>query len=271
MTHDVSIVTAFFDIGRASWQVGGRASEFSRSNEQYLHWFANLAPLKNSMVIFTEKQFADEVLALRREHGLEAATNIMVIDDLFAPNGPLADQLGSIKRTMRPELLSFVCNPMVPEYWNADYVVLSLLKTTLVCTAAKLGLNASPQVAWIDFGYCRDARRFDRNSPWRFDCGDRMNLFFIREPDDRPIFDIIRTGDVYFQGCHLVGPEQSWFRLRQLIDESAAALLDCGLVDDDQTTLLMAYRRNPALFRIHPVDPSDWFVIFQKFNTAWTA
>ena len=108
MTHDISIVTAFFDIGRASWQLGGQPSTFRRSSQQYLTWFENLAPLKNSMVIFTEKQFAEGVFELRRTHGLESATNVMVIDDLFAPDGPLADQLTAIRRTIRPELHSVV-------------------------------------------------------------------------------------------------------------------------------------------------------------------
>lgn len=89
MIHDISIVTAFFDIGRSEWSFGGQSS-FRRSNEQYLRWFANLAPLKNSMVIFTEQQFADQVMALRRENELESATNVMVIDDLFGRDGPLA-------------------------------------------------------------------------------------------------------------------------------------------------------------------------------------
>ena len=153
-----------------------------------------------------------------------------------------------------------------PEHWCELYVLLNALKSVFVCTAIKLQLNTNEQVAWIDFGYCRDDQRFDPNLPWRFDCDDRMNLFHIREPDDRPLFDIVRSGDVYFQGCHIVGPAKCWFRLRQLLDEAILSLLACGLVDDDQTALLMAYRRAPNFFQIHAVDPSDWFVIFRKFN-----
>jgi protein YibB len=266
MKHDVSVVTAFFDIGRASWQLGKHASVFRRSCEQYLNWFGNLASLKNSMVIFTEERFADQVLALRCQHGLQSVTKIIVIENLFGAQGPLASQIASVSMTMRPELHAFVKNSEAPEFQSAKYVVLCLLKTVLVNTVIKLQLNNSPQVAWIDFGYCRDGDRFDQTVPWCFDCGDRMNMFYLREPDDRPIFDIIKSGDVYFQGCHLVGPQHTWSRLQQLVDEAVASLLVCGLIDDDQTALLMAYRRDPELFRIHAVDPSDWFVIFRKFQ-----
>ena len=273
--YDVSIVSAFFDIGRGSWpeNVNGLAVPqwLVRSTDTYFAWFDNLARLKNQIVVFTEKKFAAPILEIRKRHGLEAMTSIMVCDDLFGPDGRLA-QLGTrFQARMRPELHAFVLNPGCPEYWNADYVMINALKSVFICEAIKLGLNAHQQVAWIDFGYCRDDRRFDCSTPWRFDCGDRMNLFYIREPDDRPIFDIVRTGDVYFQGCHFVGPARSWFCFKELMDEAMASLLACGLVDDDQTTILMAYRRAPELFRIHAVDPSDWFVVLRDFSTPCPA
>ncbi len=270
MTEDVSIVTAFFDIGRGDWH--GEASGhliprwLARSNETYLGWFNNLARLRNQIVVFTEEKFADTILDIRKRHGLESITSIMVCDNLLGPNGRLADIVSLLRTRMRQEFHEFVRDAGCPEYWNADYVMLNALKTVFVCTTTDLRLNAHEQIAWIDFGYCRDDRRFDPTVPWRFDCDGRMNLFYIREPDDRPIFEIVRTGDVYFQGCHIVGPADCWFRFSQLIDEAMASLLACGLVDDDQTALLMAYRRAPELFRIHAVDPADWFVIFRKFR-----
>jgi Bacterial protein of unknown function (HtrL_YibB) len=91
-----------------------------------------------------------------------------------------------------------------------------------------------------------------------------MNIFYVREPDDRPIFDIIRSGSQYIQGCHLVGPADAWIRFRELMDEALRSLLACGLVHHDEPRILMAYRRAPELFKIHAVDPSDWFVIFKQ-------
>ncbi len=266
---DISIVSAFFDIGRGGWlgDVNGQpVSRWQRSVDTYLEWFDNLARLKNQIVIFTEQKFAEKLLEIRRRHGLDAMTNVLVCDDLFGPNGKLADLRAQFEARMRPELHNLVLNPTLPEYWNPDYVLINALKSAMVCATLRLRLNIHRQVAWIDFGYCRDDLRFDPAIPWRFDCGDRMNLFYIRQPDNRPIFDIVRTGDVYFQGCHLVGPDICWFRFAELIDEAMSSLLACGLVDDDQTALLMAYRRAPELFRIHAVDASDWFVIFRNFG-----
>ena len=256
MNYDVIVVTSFFDIGRGNWPY------FKRESEQYLEWFENLAQLTNQMVIFTERKFFSQILEIRAKYGLEHQTSVIVCEypfnrDVWAINSAMS----------RPEFISFVHNQQCPEYWSSAYVIICTQKPTFVSTAIDiLRLSDSDQVAWIDFGYCRDDKRFDKSVPWRFDCQGKMNLFYSRKPDDRPIFDIVRTGDVYFQGCHMVGPSHSWKELRGLIDDSLSSLLACGLVDDDQTALLMAYRHKSELFQIHANDPSDWFTVMRDFR-----
>jgi protein YibB len=266
----VSIVTAFFDLGRSNWQgeVNGRPIHGSqiRSNEQYLTWFNNLARMKNQMIILTERKFVAPILEMRRKCGLEPITSVMVCDGVFAPNGPLIQMIGLITQSIRPEFQAFVRDPALPEYWNAKYIMMTHLKSVLVCSAIRLGLNLHRQVAWMDFGYCRDDRRFEIGVPWRFDCRERMNLFYMREPDNRPVFDIVRTGDVYFQAGVIVGPAERWFRFTQLMDEAISSLLSCGLVDDEQTAMVMSYRREPELFRINAVNSPDWFSVLRKFH-----
>src|SRR6476661_7858717 len=100
-SQDVTIVTAFFDIGRGDWlgDVKGLPVEvFRRSNDLYMQWFRNLAPIKNDMVIFTESQFAESVLKARREHGLESITTVLIYENLFGSGGYLHHQRESIAR-----------------------------------------------------------------------------------------------------------------------------------------------------------------------------
>jgi protein YibB len=268
--HDVSIVSAFFDIGRGGWssEVNGVPVPAwqKRSTDTYLERFDNLARLRDQMVIFTEERFAGAILDIRRQHGLEELTAILVCDDLLGENGQLADLYRSIELTMGSELHGLVHNPGYPEFWNPDYVLLMSLKPVFVCAALDLGLIAHAQIAWVDFGYCRDDQRFDPAVPWQFDCGGRMNIFYVQAPDDRPIFDVIRSGAQYFQGCHLVGPADCWPRFRELMDDAWVSLLACGLVHHDEPSILMAYRAMPELFRANAVDPTDWFVLFRKFR-----
>jgi len=123
-------------------------------------------------------------------------------------------------------------------------------------------------IAWIDFGYCRDNDRFDSITPWRFNAQNKMNLFYILTLNDEPVFSIVKEGDVYFQGGHLIGNQSNWVDFEREIDISFRSLMDCGFIDDDQTLILMAYRRNPSSYIIHPVDAADWFIIFKYFNSS---
>jgi protein YibB len=276
-----TIVTAFFDIGREGW-AGAVAGDhiapwvsnvqvpdfFARSNQLYLDRFANLAALKNPMVIFTEDCFCQFIHDARRAHGLQGQTRIIACRSPFRASTPLDHVIERTRRAIaRPEFGNFVARPYCPEHWNPHYVVMTMFKFTIVNTAIEMGLVETPSLAWIDFGYCRDDDRFDKTRSWSFSCGDKIHIFYIQEPDDRPIFDVVRSGAVYFQACHIVSPTARWAEYLPLIEDAFSALLDCGLPDDEQTAMLMAYRRMPSLFCTHPVDPSDWFVIFKQ---SWT-
>jgi protein YibB len=280
-TDTPTIVTAFFDLGRENW-AGAVAGQhiapwmssvevpdfFARSNQLYLDRFASLAPLKNPMVIFTEDRFCQFVHDARRAHGLLDQTRIVACKSPFRTSTPLDHAIERTRKAIaRPEYGSFVARPYCPEHWNPHYVVMTMFKFTLVNTAIEMGLIDTPSLAWIDFGYCRDQDRFDKTRPWSFACGDKIHIFHIEEPDDRPIFDVVRSGAVYFMACHILSPTARWAEYLPLIEDAFRALLDCGLPDDEQTAMLMAYRRMPSLFCTHAVDPSDWFVIFKQ---SWT-
>jgi hypothetical protein len=157
-------------------------------------------------------------------------------------------------------------HPDAPEYREPRYVLVNALKSAFVNAAADLGVIEAAQVAWVDFGYCQDDTPFDRTRPWRFDAGDRINLFHVAALDSQPITRVVRRGDVYFQGCHIVGPTGAWRAFAREIADALEALLACDLIDDDQTMLLMAWRRDPARYRVHGVAPSDWRVLFRRFN-----
>ena len=263
--NDITIITAFFDIGRGEWR--DRGARFQRTVDDYFMMFARLAKLKNQMIVFTEPRLAARALALRRANGLEDRTVIVTIADLFDSDlvGPIK---AAVERRMSDLFRQWVIKPESPEYREPRYVLVNALKSAFVCTALNLGLVEAPQVAWIDFGYCRDDERFDPAEPWRFDAGDRINLFHIVALDDAPITRVVRTGTVYFQGCHIVGPTAAWPALAKEMSGGLAALLACDLVDDDQTLLLMAWRKSPHSYRIHPVRSQDWFVVFRRFRSG---
>jgi protein YibB len=271
--HDsISVVTAFFDINRGDWNQGSSeiASKYQRSVDDYFKYFEYLAFLKNEMIVFIEPHLASRVLDVRRAAGLEDRTVIFTIDAIFDCPG-VREVLAAISSQMTDGFRGFVWRPTAPEYNKADYVLINALKTSFVCTALDQHAIGAPQVAWIDFGYTRDPNCFDRGQEWRYFAGDKINLFNIFRLDQRPIYDIVRGGEVYFQGCHIIGPAGAWARFNRQISDALVSMLDCNLIDDDQTLMLMAWRRDPDAFIVHRrrIDPElDWRFVFRRFQTG---
>jgi protein YibB len=260
------IVTAFFDLRRAEWSCEqGAPSKFKRSIDQYFGYFANLAPLKNAFVVFTEPKFAAEALQARRRHGLEHRTVLVTVDRLFE-TGPVAQAVADARKRMTPRFHQWLLQPEKPEFREPRYPVLTGLKAAFVNTALRLSLVKAEQLAWIDFGYCRDRGPFDRADPWRFDAGGRMNLFCMAEPDHRPIASVVRFGEPYFHGAHMIAPTAAWPDFAAEMARAFEALLAFDLIDDDQTLMLMAWRRRPDRYRLHGIPLANYRDLFREFN-----
>jgi protein YibB len=271
MENDITIVTAFFDLGRGSLptEVRGRVLPHyqHRNNDTYFDYFNKQAKLQNDMVVYTTKDFAEKVHDIRKQYGLENRTKIVIMDSY------LPDEMKPYKQAIEkiqssPAYIDKITNPHLIEYWHTDYVLVNIFKAFYVTHAINSGLVKTDLTAWIDFGYCRNDTTVPPSSKWSYNFDvNKMHLFNIRtiEPE-RPIDSIIYTGDVYIMGCHIVGGTKQWEYFRGLIIGCLNKLIEHNLIDDDQTLLLMSYLTNPSEFELHYVDPSDWFIIFKKFN-----
>lgn len=270
---DITIVTAFFDVGRGRIpaRVNGRPvpAYQRRSNETYFEYFNMLAAMKNDMVVFTQPEFLDAVLEIREKHGLADKTEVVVYADFdFEEYYGMLERMNAVMQS--EEYISKIDNPELIEYWNAPYNLINYMKSHFCTHAIELGLVNTEKVAWIDFGYCRSMQTLSSNCEWDYDFDkDKIHLFNLKDINpDRPVENIIKTGDVYIMGCHIVAGTHMWPKLKELVFGNANKLLDQNLVDDDQTIMLLSYLEKPELFELHPVDPSNWFIIFNKFNTA---
>jgi protein YibB len=264
-----TIVTAFFDTQRESWTTRfGETVEARIDANVYLSRFAHLARLKNPMVVFTQAEFAENVLQARRVNGLEGLTTILVIDDIFAAPSlrPALDAIAA--RMNNPLFQRMLRAPHLPEFRQPRYVFIVTLKFLFVQTAIELGGVATPHVSWVDFGYCRKDGQFDATRPWTFDPKGKVNLFHVLQPDEAPVFAIVRSGEMYFIANHMIAPRQAWAKFALAIATSFDCLLECGLIDDEQTMMLMAWRREPSAYILHPLPPKHWFTTFHVRSDA---
>lgn len=274
--EEVTIVTAFVDIGRGEWTgwMNGKPlpAFLPRTTETYMVRFKKLTKLKNRIVCFTQTKFFDEIRAMRED------IELIDIDTLFSDHQYFYNTITKIHENK--EYLEYIKNPHFPEYWSPEYVIINALKSHFVCYAIQNGLCHTDTTAWIDFGYCRPHTVCPEGMLWKFDTQGKINLFSEKETIEqlwsRPIFKTVFTNEVHIQGCHIVAPNKLWPKLKDSVNSALTSLFNVDLIDDDQTLLLMAYRADPDSYHInnklpppphtHAQGDQDWFIIFEKYQ-----
>jgi protein YibB len=256
---ELAIVTAFFNIKRADWKT------FSRSSEVYLKYFSKWARIKNYLVIYLDSQdIKEEVIRLRQSYGLEKQTKVILINNIWNVDQLLYKSIQ--KATINRVQQNFRLRPNNPESWNADYNYIMLMKEWVITHAVENNY-VKGKIAWIDFGFNHGNSLYTKEEDfaflWKYDFDDKIYLFNLKELDDRPIFDIVRTMDTYIMGPIIIAPDFMWKTLWHLCRNSMLSLNEAGLVDDDQTILLMAYRKDPNIFIINK---SNWFLPLKEYG-----
>lgn len=268
MSDPVTIVTAFVDIGRGHWE-GVKNNQLippyiKRDTNTYFERFERLTHLGNHIVCFTESKNFSTIDGMRKNNPSRDIT-LISIDTLFEDHHHLVKKIEHVQQD--PVFIKFVTNPASPEYWSPQYVAINMMKSHFCSYAAEKNLSNTGTSAWVDFGYVRDDVFCPPGMLWKFNTQDKINIF-CNNPftHNKPIFDVIRTGEVFIQGCHIVAPDKKWKVLSNMVNESLVTMFEMGLVDDDQTALLMSYRKYTDQFIINKGNPENWFTIFKDYH-----
>jgi protein YibB len=262
--NDITIVTAFFDIGRGDWTPDkGLPHYLHRTNKTYLDRFAHMAEVENPMVVYTSKEFVDDIKFLRKDK----PTEILVLD-FFNTFEKLRSEISEVQKSVEYQAKINPTQVKNPEYWNADYVLVNLLKSSFVTKALQTNLIKTDLVAWMDFGYCRDKSTLNGVKKWQYPF-DKKKIHFFNIKDWKEgtfIQDVIANNDVHITGPCIVADKNMWPSLEALVYHNVIELIKNNLIDDDQTLLLMSYLQKPELFELHKVSGDDWFVAFKEYN-----
>lgn len=262
MNNDITIVTAFFDIGRSEWTPErGFPHYLHRTNETYFERFSHLAKLENEIFVFTTEDNFERIAELREDR----PTTVFEFN-LLDEAQDLRERIELVYSTPSYQRLILPTQRANPEYWNADYVIINLLKSTFACMASIQAKNN--MIAWLDFGYCRDAETLAGVKHWTYPFAqDLIHLFSIKDyQTGTTIHDLIKHNDVHITGPCIVASKQNWKELEFLVMEGVKELIQNFLIDDDQLFLLLSYLAKPDLFQIHKLDPSNWFTVFKNYN-----
>jgi protein YibB len=255
----ITIVTAFFDIGRGDW------TKFARSVDIYFRNFERLCLLDNPIILFTESKHRERLSRLQAK---KANLVVYYEDDLFERH---ADLLAAIGRVQQSEAYKQgILDPQCPEYYEPRYVLVNYLKAQFCESAIRQQGIQSGLVAWIDFGYLKKKRQIPMSLRWDYPYEDKIHMYSLLPVDGEiDITKTVKENIVYIQGCHIIAPAHRWPQMVQLMQGAIDRLFSMGLTDDDQSMLLLAYLASPQDFVIHPADISTRagnFFVFRHVN-----
>lgn len=262
----ITIITAFFDIGRGGWSVeNGHPCYLQRSNEKYFKYFSNLAQLENDMVIFTSQDYVDQIREIR---GDKPTTIINVcLDEKFAD---IKQQISKIQNSeiFREKIGAEQLKN--PEYWSPEYVLVTNLKSYFVNKAIKEGLVHSQLAAWVDFGYCRNLKMLSKIKKWNFTFAEnKVHFFSIKKTFEltaESVQHAIFNNQAFIIGGVIVAAPEKWVNFSKLVYMCQKQMLEQNIVDDDQGIYLQALLVQPDLFEIHYLGEDQWFDVFKRYD-----
>ena len=257
--NEITIVTAFFDIGRKEFAL------YPRTNNEYLEYFEKWARMKNNLIVYTEKKMVEPVKKIRKKFGLLEKTKVIEIENV---------------KTIEPEIYKRMVEVSKNEYFlnfrfiknatsnNAYYDYIMLLKYWFLQDAVQYVDKKCQMMAWLDFGFNHGGKLYTNFEEFAFNwktelSTKKIHMFCLKEIEDKPIFHTVQYLTDNLMGAPIISPvalcEELWYLVRRAIN----SLLDVGFIDDDQLLLTMAYRINPELFELHI---SDWFLPLKEYG-----
>lgn len=251
MSKEITLVTAFFNIGRENYKA------IPRPDSKYMKDFEGWARLRNNLIVYTQPEMKDLILAIRDKFGLKEKTIIIEIEDIYSIEPEILEKMRRI--SIDKYFLDFRYLPNATSNIS-EYSYLMLLKSYFVKDAVERKLT-SEQVAWIDFGFNHggdlyiDPQEFDFE--WNYKFENKIYYFYYKKYDDRPVFEIVRRLSDCIMGCLIIIPACLANDLWILNRNAMETLNDVGLIDDDQLIHLMSYRKKPEIFKMVE---SEWFL-----------
>ncbi|WP_196209748.1 protein YibB [Citrobacter sp. Res13-Sevr-PEB04-36] len=267
MNSSITIVTAFFDIGRGTWTSSkGYSPHLERTAETYIDYFKNLSTLDNEMIIFTSSELKPKIEEIRAEK-----KTTVIVFDIQNKFKNIKDRIKKIQhdddfrdKLEKRQLIN-------PEYWSADYVLVCNLKAYFIKKALELNLVSNEMIAWIDFGYCRTPEVTRGLSHWDYPFNkNKVNFFTIKRGlnpktiDD--VFEHMINNRSFIIGGAIVATQAKWQEFYKLVRYCQIKTLQNNIVDDDQGIFIMCYYLNPQLVQLNHLGKNRWFYLFKMYG-----
>lgn len=270
---NATVVTSFFDIGRAGW--GG---VYARSWDTYLRDAREvLFTLPNTLVFFTQPDLVDVVLAEREAHGLRERTVVVGMAHACMPTAGLWN--ATAQAMCAPGYLDYFWETWAPEQSYPWYSLVMWAKIDFVSAAGALTLPAlasTPYLVWLDAGchwpVCRGPVHTGMClAPWR---GSNTSRLRIAAPEPlTPGVAAMTDAELHqakrmlLAGTVFGGGRDAIASARAAFHGKVAELLAAGMPDMDQPVWSMLLKAGRAADILEPYYTAyEWDVVLDWFG-----
>ena len=253
MNDEITIVTAFYDIGRAEWK------GFERSAKKYLKYFEFWAGLKNELIVYTSKEFEKEILNIRKKFKLENKTKVIVKEyksfDLDALKG-----IYRVFKEYDQSLNRALSNLNLPEITQPLYCYITYIKPLIVADAIKNDLT-SDKILWLDFGFNHggfdiftDKEQFNFALKAQPNLGldeHKINCFKLYDDINKMNMpNIYLSLKFSIAGPLFYGNKKAYLKMSMDFHEALRVFLSFNIADDDQAIIEWCIRNKKEHYNI---------------------
>jgi protein YibB len=247
--NDITLATAFYDIGRGRWP------SFKRTIEDYMHYFEKISKFQGNMVIYCDQAHKEIISRIRSNN---KKTHIITIPfEQLEYHKTFFDRTKSVM--MSDAFRRQIIHHHIPEMIFPEYNIINFNKAAFVVDSIQY-FNTS-LYGWIDFGFGHGKIDIsgDMESMLKdMTQGDKLYMGCLRYPIPEMLYHpwSYFSNEVFITGSTFIGTKKSICEFKQLVSDVIDKSLNMNLIDDDQTIYNMAYLIEPNLFKLKL---GNWF------------
>jgi hypothetical protein len=290
MDQDITLVTAFIDIGREKWP----NADFKRSNNFYIQSFLTYLNYPYKMICYIDDKYIDVVLNSYEKSKYKnkmfiPINNKWLNENIYAwsliENDRVILQSDAYKDFMKKRLPLMYPNGipetnvrehLCPENIYPEYNVVNHSKIDFIMHSIKNGYIQTYFTAWSDFGYFSTYHKNDTTLPTdildtnKFD-REKITICLRRKivEEDKDIYFTLLYAYELFIGAFYAGPTHIMEKFQTLYHDCVIDLYKHGVSDDDQHVYIQCYAKTPEIFNLRIFD-GDWpkaLTVFQIKET----
>ena len=286
--NEITLVTAFFDIGRDKWP----NCDFKRTTEFYIDSFLTYLNYPYKMVCYIDEKHIEKVLTVYQKSPYQNKHFIPINREWLDTNIHAWSNVEKDRQILsNPQFIQFLSKRLdimypngipetgvrdflCPENIYPEYNVINHSKIDFIMHAIKNGLINTYFTGWSDFGYFStyhsdgsplpsgtiDTENLDRN---------QITICLRREivEQDKDMMFTLLTAYELFIGAFYAGPTNIMEYFQSLYHHCTDEMYENYVSDDDQHVYIRCHMKNPLLFDLR-IFGGDWPKALSVFSRS---